>query len=212
MDTKTLKNIVETLIFITDKPLSIKKIVELINEPDVTEELVQQVLNELQMEYFQRSAIEIRQVAEGYSMATKPEYSEYVRRLYKDRTMLKLSPAAIETLAIIAYRQPITKTEIEETRGVDCTAVLETLLERKLIRIVGRKETIGRPLLYGTTQEFLKYFGLNSLSDLPPLEQFIEESMQQNVSQEETTVYTPQNNTTTQQETTTEENNTKNDM
>ncbi|MCS7150981.1 MAG: SMC-Scp complex subunit ScpB [Endomicrobia bacterium] len=184
MDRENIKKIVETLIFITDKPLSAKKLVELINNPDVNEQLVEEVVAELQTEYLQRSAIEIRQVAEGYQMATKPEFSEYVRRLYRDRTMLKLSPAAVETLAIIAYRQPITKAEIEETRGVDCTAVLETLLERRLIRIVGRKEVIGRPLLYGTTQEFLKYFGLNSLSDLPPLEQFMEENIE--ISEENT--------------------------
>lgn len=189
MDREYIKKIVETLIFITDKPLSVKKIVELIDLPEVNEKLVEELISELQTEYLQRSAIEIRQVAEGYQMATKPEFSEYVRRLYKDRTMLRLSPAAVETLAIIAYRQPITKAEIEETRGVDCTAVLETLLERKLIKIVGRKEVVGRPLLYGTTQEFLKYFGLSSLSDLPPLEQFIEENVEITSSgQEEITV------------------------
>lgn len=185
MDRDYIKKIIETLIFITDKPLSTKKLVELINLPDVDEKLVEELILELQTEYLQRSAIEIRQIAEGYQMATKPEFSEYVRRLYRDRTMLRLSPAAVETLAIIAYRQPITKAEIEETRGVDCTAVLETLLERKLIKIVGRKEVVGRPLLYGTTQEFLKYFGLNSLSDLPPLEQFIEENIEMSSTEQE---------------------------
>ncbi len=192
MDKKFIKGIIETLIFITDKPLGIKKLVELINIPEVNEELVKELVAELQTEYTTRSAIEIREVAEGYQMATKPEFSEYVRRLYQDRTLLRLSPAAIETLAIIAYRQPITKAEIEQTRGVDCTTVLETLLERKLIKIVGRKEVVGRPLLYGTTQEFLKYFGLSSLNDLPPIEQFIEQNVEeQSVSQENVETESP---------------------
>lgn len=185
MERERIKNIIETLIFITDKPLSKNKIVDLIGSPDVNEKLVEELVKELQTEYLQRSAIEIREISGGYQMATKPEYAEYIRRLYRDRTMLRLSPAAVETLAIIAYRQPITKAEIEETRGVDSTGVLETLLERKLIKIVGRKEVIGRPLLYGTTQEFLKYFGLNSLADLPPLEQFIEQTSEETENTEE---------------------------
>lgn len=179
MNKKFIRDIIETLIFITDKPLSVSKIVELIDIPEVNEELVKELIKELQTEYLSRSAIEIREVAEGYQMATKPEFSEYVRRLYRDRTLLRLSPAAIETLAIIAYKQPITKAEIEEIRGVDSTTVLETLLERRLIKIVGRKEVVGRPLLYGTTQEFLKYFGISSLNDLPPIEQFIEQNIQE---------------------------------
>lgn len=179
MDRNFLKGIIETLLFITDKPLSKQKILELINDPEVTLSLIDEIISELTTQYLQNSAIEIRNVAEGYQMATKPIYAEYVRRLYRDRTLLRLSPAAVETLAIIAYRQPITKSEIEETRGVDCTGVIETLLERKLIKIVGRKEVVGRPLLYGTTNEFLKYFGLNSLSDLPPIDQFIEENTEE---------------------------------
>jgi segregation and condensation protein B len=179
MNKKFIRDIIETLIFITDKPLSVSKIVELIDIPEVNEEIVKELIVELQTEYLSRFAIEIREVAEGYQMATKPEFSEYVRRLYRDRTLLRLSPAAIETLAIIAYKQPITKAEIEEIRGVDSTTVLETLLERRLIKIVGKKEVVGRPLLYGTTQEFLKYFGISSLNDLPPIEQFIEQNIQE---------------------------------
>jgi segregation and condensation protein B len=192
MERNYLRGIIETLLFITDKPLSVKKIVELIEDHEVTEEVVQQLINELATDYLKNSALEIRHVAEGYQIATKPEYSEYVRRLYRERTALRLSPAALETLAIIAYRQPVTKAEIEETRGVDCSGVLETLLEKKLIKIVGRKEVIGRPLLYGTTQEFLKYFGLTSLSDLPPLEQFIEQNIEEE--QQENTAEETKNN------------------
>ncbi len=193
MERNYLKGIIETLLFITDKPLSVKEIVELIEDKEVTEEVVKQLIDELTTDYLKNSALEIKNVAEGYQIATKPEYSEYIRRLYRERTALKLSPAALETLAIIAYRQPVTKAEIEETRGVDCTAVLETLLEKRLIKIVGRKEVIGRPLLYGTTQEFLKYFGLNSLSDLPPLEQFIEQNIEI-PQQEEVTTDIAENN------------------
>jgi segregation and condensation protein B len=192
MEKNYLRGIIETLLFITDKPLSVKKFVELIEDHEVTEEVVQQLIDELATDYLENSALEIRHVAEGYQIATKPEYSEYVRRLYRERTALRLSPAALETLAIIAYRQPVTKAEIEETRGVDCSGVLETLLEKKLIKIVGRKEVIGRPLLYGTTQEFLKYFGLTSLSDLPPLEQFIEQNIEEE--QQENTAEETKNN------------------
>ncbi len=193
MDIKFIKGIVETLLFITDKPLSIEKLVEIINDPEVTPQIVAEVVKELQSEYAQNSALEIRDIAGGVQFATKPQYSEYVRRLYRERVLLRLSPASIETLAIIAYRQPITKAEIEEIRGVDTTSVLETLLERRLIKIVGRKEVPGRPLLYGTTQEFLKYFGLNSLTDLPPLDQFLTENIEQQetvpVEEKEQTVF-----------------------
>lgn len=176
MDRKSIKGAIETLLFVTDKPLSKEKLLELISSPDVTIELVTELIDELKVDYTKNSAIELREIAGGYQFATKPEFSEYVRRLYRERTLLRLSPAAVETLAIIAYRQPITKAEIEETRGVDSTSAIGTLLERRLIKIVGRKEVPGRPLLYGTTTEFLKYFGLNSLSDLPPIEQFLSES------------------------------------
>lgn len=176
MDRKSIKGAIETLLFVTDKPLSKEKLLELISSPEVTIELVTELIEELKVDYAKNSAIELREIAGGYQFATKPEFSEYVRRLYRERTLLRLSPAAVETLAIIAYRQPITKAEIEETRGVDSTSAIGTLLERRFIKIVGRKEVPGRPLLYGTTTEFLKYFGLNSLSDLPPIEQFLSES------------------------------------
>jgi segregation and condensation protein B len=190
MDRKFLKGIIETLLFITDKPLNKEKILELIDDKEVTISLVEEIIQELISDYIKNSAIELREVAGGYQFATKAEYSEYVRRLYRDRTLLRLSPSSLETLAIIAYRQPITKAEIEETRGVDSTSVIETLLERKLIKIIGRKEVPGRPLLYGTTQEFLKQFGINSLVDLPPIDQFLTENQQdvQDISQEQENV------------------------
>ncbi len=179
MEREFVKGIIETLLFITDKPLNKEKIVELIADKEVKEDLVIELINEIATQYIKSSAIELREVAGGYQFSTKPDYSEYVRRLYRDRTLLRLSPSSLETLAIVAYRQPITKAEIEETRGVDSTSVIDTLLEKKLIKIIGRKEIPGRPLLYGTTQDFLKQFGLNSLTDLPPVDQFLSENEQQ---------------------------------
>ena len=179
MERKFIKGIIETLLFITDKPLNKEKILEIIDDKNVTAEIVGEIIKELSTDYIKNSVIELREVAGGYQFATRAEYSEYVRRLYRDRTLLRLSPSSLETLAIVAYRQPITKAEIEETRGVDSTSVIETLLERKLIKIIGRKEIPGRPLLYGTTQDFLKQFGLNSLLDLPPIDQFLSENNEQ---------------------------------
>jgi segregation and condensation protein B len=111
-------------------------------------------------------------VAEGWQMATRAELAPYVRKLFADRATMRLSTAAQETLSIIAYRQPLTRAEIEEIRGVEVIAALETLLEKRLTKVVGRKETVGRPLMYGTTSEFLRHFGLRSLEDLPPLDSF----------------------------------------
>lgn len=111
-------------------------------------------------------------VAEGWQMATRPELSAYLRKLFADRATMRLSTAAQETLSIVAYKQPLTRAEIEEIRGVEVIAALETLLEKRLLKVVGRKETVGRPLMYGTTLEFLRHFGLRSLEDLPPIESF----------------------------------------
>ncbi|MBI2070224.1 MAG: SMC-Scp complex subunit ScpB [Elusimicrobia bacterium] len=117
------------------------------------------------------SPVVILEVAEGWQFATNPKYAVWVKKLYKNKTSFRLSQAAMETLAIIAYRQPITRAEIEEIRGVEAIAALETLLERNFIRTAGRKETVGRPILYATTPEFMRQFGLNTLKDLPVLEE-----------------------------------------
>ena len=128
-------------------------------------------MNELQQEYVQLNrAFELKFVADGWTFATKPEYSSWIKKLLKEKTILKLSPSAMEVLAIIAYKQPITRAEIDNVRGVDSGGVIDTLTDRKFIKIVGRKETLGRPLLYGTTQEFLRHFGLSHLSELPVIE------------------------------------------
>src|SRR5207253_6382585 len=109
----------------------------------------------------------------GWQFSSRPEFGPWIRKLFKDRLTYRLSSSAMETLSIIAYKQPITRSEIEEIRGVEVTAVLETLLERRLVRIAGRKETVGRPLLYATTPDFLRAFGLKRLEDLPSIESLI---------------------------------------
>ncbi|MBI4387260.1 MAG: SMC-Scp complex subunit ScpB [Elusimicrobia bacterium] len=170
-DLQRLKKAVETLLFITDQPLGLKRISEILEEEDY--DTVIGAVQELRREYEERgSAVQIVEIADGFQMASRSEYAPFVRRLYTERTTMRLSAAALETLSIIAYKQPITRAEIEEIRGVEVIAALETLLDKRLVRVVGRRETVGRPLLYGTTPEFLRLFGLKGLSELPPLEQF----------------------------------------
>jgi segregation and condensation protein B len=113
------------------------------------------------------------EVAGGFQMATRPEMATWIRRLYKERLTVRLSPSSLETLSIIAYKQPISRSDIEQIRGVEVSGVMETLLERRLIKVVGRKETIGRPLLYGTTIEFLRHFGLKHLAELPDVNSMV---------------------------------------
>jgi segregation and condensation protein B len=124
----------------------------------------------VRQEYDLRQGLHVAEVAGGYQIMTRPELHDWVRRLFHERTTQKLSVASLETLSVIAYRQPITQAEIGEIRGVNASGVLSTLLERHLIKIVGRKNVIGRPFLYGTTREFLIRFGLNDLNDLPRME------------------------------------------
>lgn len=170
LDDKELTNIVETLIFITDTPLTVKKISEI---TQTSNGAVERVIAELKDRYAKTdSALEIICVAGGWQMSTKAEYARWIRKLYKDRLTTKLTAASLETLAIIAYRQPITRAEIEQVRGVDVIAPLETLIEKGLVKVTGRKETVGRPLLYGITERFLRQFGLNTTKDLPEFEYF----------------------------------------
>lgn len=171
MDHEQVKRIVEVLIFASDAPLSINRIKNILNETD--KEDIEKVIQELNTEYESRS-FKIIKVARGYQMVTKPEYHQWVKRLFAPRARPKLSQAALETLAVIAYKQPVSRAEIEAIRGVNCDGVLSTLLERNLITVKGRATTVGRPLLYGTTEEFLRYFGINHLSDLPSLEEIDE--------------------------------------
>lgn len=171
MEISDIKKIIESLLFVSDKPLLNREIKAVIKD-ELTENIkVEDILKEMQQEYLELNrAFELKFVADGWTFATKPEYSNWIKKLLKEKTILKLSPSAMEVLAIIAYKQPITRAEIDNVRGVDSGGVIDTLTDRKFIKIVGRKETLGRPLLYGTTQEFLRHFGLSHLSELPVIE------------------------------------------
>ena len=170
MESPELKKILETLLFITDAPLSIKKLAGITEEK---EEIIKDHIKSLQEDYEKSgSTFQIRQTAGGWQMATRAEYGIWVRKLYNTKMTVRLTQAALETLCIVAYKQPITKSEIEAVRGVDSSGPLDTLTQRKLIYVSGRKEIPGRPLLYATTQEFLRQFGLNTIKDLPKLETF----------------------------------------
>jgi segregation and condensation protein B len=168
LDQPQLKGIIEALVFASPEPITPKLLFKLL--ADEPKEDVTAALEELKREYAARGGLHITEVAGGYQITTRPEFHEWVRRLFHERTTQKLSVQALETLAVIAYKQPITAAEIGEIRGVNTSGVLTTLLERHLIKIVGRKNVIGRPFLYGTTKEFLIRFGLNDVNDLPRVE------------------------------------------
>ncbi len=168
-----LKAILEAIVYITDEPLSAQQLAAALERPI---DVIQRVLNELVDEYAKpEHGLSIREIAGGYKMATKAEHHEAVRAFVKKLTPpLKLSLAALETLAVIAYKQPVTTPEIMEIRGVQGASVLKTLLDRKLITESGRKKVVGQPILYKTTKEFLVQFGLKDLSELPTLKEFEE--------------------------------------
>jgi segregation and condensation protein B len=173
LDYTQLKAIVEAVIYVTDEPLSADQIATAIQQPAAR---VGQVLEELSADYNRADrGLSIREVAGGYKMSTKPEHHEAIRAFVKNlKPPLKLSLPALETLALIAYKQPITAPEIMEVRGVQGAGVLKTLLDRKLIATSGRKAVLGKPILYKTTREFLVQFGLKDLSELPTLKEFEE--------------------------------------
>ena len=171
MEISEVSQILEALLFASERPLSLKELKELIKADYPDTDNVENILNDLKEKYAGlNKPYEIKFVAGGWTFATKPEYSPWIRKLLKEKSVLKLSPSALETLAVVAYKQPITRAEIDEIRGVESSGVIDTLLERRLIKIVGKKEALGKPLLYGTTQDFLKHFGLAHLSELPLIE------------------------------------------
>jgi segregation and condensation protein B len=185
MDVLALRPAVESLIFSSEFPLKIEIIREILGEPDKGK--IENVLEELTHEYQDPSrGFELVYVAGGYQFRTKAHYADSIRKLRKTRAP-RLSQSSMEVLAIIAYKQPILRTDVETIRGVDSATVLKTLLERRLIRILGRKNVPGRPMVYGTTREFLQFFGLKNLSDLPTLRE-IEELHKEDFSP----AYTPQ--------------------
>jgi segregation and condensation protein B len=171
----TLKVLVEALIFAAQEPLSLAQLKAIYTGEgkndearQIETETIRQVVADLNKEFEKASkSYRIVSVAGGYQFATLSEYAEWLGRLYREQGRRKLSQSGLETLAIIAYKQPITKSEVEKIRGVNCDYVLRTLLEKELIGVTGRAESVGRPLLYGTTKEFLKHFGLNDITDLP---------------------------------------------
>jgi segregation and condensation protein B len=167
-----LKAIVEALIFASPEPVTMNMLYKLLTEEPKEDVLA--AIRALAADYEHRPGLQVVEVAGGYQIVTRPELHEWVRRLFHERSTQKLTVQALETLAVIAYKQPITAVEISEIRGVNTSGVLSTLLERHLIKIVGRKNVVGRPFLYSTTKEFLIRFGLNDLSDLPKVEDMAE--------------------------------------
>ena len=169
VDKEQAKYIIECLIFASEVPLTIEKIRDVLEDKSKKElkELVKELIEDYQK---LERGIFIREVAHGYQFCTRPEYAHLIHKLRKSKPY-HLTQPTLETLAIVAYKQPVTKAEVELVRGVDCTGVLKSLLEKKLIAFQGRKEVVGRPFLYGTTPRFLEVFGLTDLSSLPSIEE-----------------------------------------
>lgn len=166
MDHALLKQIVEALIFASDEPLSESRIRSCIE--DVDGQSLETIIESLNEEYHRSGrSFRIVKVAGGFQFATQPAFSKWIKRLYQGRSRARLTQASLEVLAIVAFQQPVSRTEIDAVRGVNSVGVLRNLMERRLITIAGRAEGVGRPLLYKTTDEFLRYFGINDISDLP---------------------------------------------
>ncbi len=162
--------IIEALIFVSEEPLSAKIIADVLKEDRA---VIEKAVTELAEEFNRRDGgLQLREVAGGWQFATRPQYHEHVRAFLKSRPSAKLSIASLETLAVIAYKQPVTVPEILEIRGVQSPSSIKTLLDKKLIVAKGRKETVGRPMMYGTSKEFLLQFGLKDLGELPSVEDF----------------------------------------
>jgi segregation and condensation protein B len=165
-----LKAIAEAMIFVADEPVSAKTIADVIK---VDREAIDKILVDLVADYDARnSGLQLREIAAGWQIATRPEHHEQIRAYLKSRPSAKLSLASLETLAVIAYKQPVTVPEILEIRGVQSPSAIKTLLDKRLIVAKGRKETVGRPMMYGTSKEFLIQFGLKDLTELPSIEDF----------------------------------------
>ena len=171
MNDSEAKKVLEALLLVSEKPLLIEQAREVLGPPSEPAQ-IRRLFMQLAEEYHQANrGIRITEVAEGFQLVTDPALYSFVALLTRRVRSVRLTKPSLETLAIIAYRQPLTRVEIEQVRGVDAAGVLDTLLKVNLIRVVGRKETVGRPILYGTTREFLDHFGLKSLEDLPSLDE-----------------------------------------
>jgi segregation and condensation protein B len=180
---ENIKAVIEALIFASDAPLALEKICIILSDIEKTE--IKEAFEKLVLEYNERQGgIYLQEVAGGFQFRTRPELGPWVKKLRSTKPH-SLSPAAMETLAIVAYKQPIVKSEIESIRGVDVGAPLKGLLDKKLIRIVGRKDVPGKPIIYGTTRKFLEVFNLKDLMDLPNLRELKELNQQQEILEQE---------------------------
>lgn len=167
------KSALEALLFVAGEPVAVSSIIK---AADMKETEIKTLLSELIAEYRERnSGILIAEIADGYQMVTNPDVTLWIKKFKNINQTNKLSQPALETLAIVAYRQPITKLEIDQLRGVNSDGAVKSLLDKRLIKIIGKKETPGRPFLYGTTKEFLQYFGLKNLTDLPSISEFLKD-------------------------------------
>ena len=173
MENKTsdeIKKIVEALLFAVNEPIPLRKICEIVDGADV--KVIKEIIQQLREEYDnQDRAFQVEEIANGFQLLSRPEYHEWISKIRKKSGEAKLSQSALETLAIIAYKQPIIRAEIESIRGVQSGQMIRTLIEKGLVKIAGRDEALGRPLLYGTTKEFLDHFGLKSIKGLPKVEE-----------------------------------------
>lgn len=170
MDRSEAKQILEALLFASEKPLSIEEVRQVLEEETTKD--IRALIDELKDEYeAQARGFRIYEIAGGYQVSTHPGFAPWLKKLHGSRRTSRFSKPALETLAIVAYRQPVTRAEIESIRGVNVEGVLKTLLEKEMVRIKGRKDSPGRPIIYGTTDQFLEYFGLRNLSELPTLEE-----------------------------------------
>ena len=171
MDDGKIRGIIEALLFVSERPLSLERIKEVFEDKEIRE--VERIISKLKDEYeTENKGMRIVEVAGGWQLVTNPEYSEFLKKFYQRTEGEKLTTASLETLAIIAYKQPLTRLDVESIRGVDSQGVLKNLLEKGLVCITGRKDTVGRPFVYRTTRLFLEHFGLKSTEELPNLEEF----------------------------------------
>ena len=167
-----LKPAIEALLFASERPLTLEQIKQAF-EGGISNAEIKQLLDELKNEYESETrGFRLFEIAGGFQLVSDPRFAEYLKRFYQSREKKRLSQATLETLSVVAYRQPVTRADIEFIRGVNADGAIKTLLEKGLVRITGRKEVPGRPMLYGTTALFLEHFGLNSLKDLPPLTEY----------------------------------------
>lgn len=163
-----VKPAIEAMLFTADEPLSAKKISEILGDSNTSKDDIHSIIDQLKTEYeISGKGFQVEEIADGYQILSRPEYHEWVSKLLKKKREVKISHASLETLAIIAYKQPILRADIESIRGVQSGQMIRSLIDMGLVKITGRADVVGRPLLYGTTKKFLQHFGLKSIKDLP---------------------------------------------